>query len=134
MNSPAFIPATKMDLDACSILTKTSDEEIRPHLIELVGCLADSNWPIAPHVINRLERVGTELVPVLIDVLKGSDDGWKYFLLSGLMLSCKPEVRELCMEDVVRIVNNPSASEREEEEVDLVAGDVMALYSSGNNR
>lgn len=132
MSSPAFIPATKMDLDACWILAKTRDEEIRPYLVELVRWLADSNWPIAVPIINRLESVGTELVPVLLDVLKGSDHSWKYFLLSGLMLSCKPEVRELCMEEVVRIMNNPSASEREEE-VDLVASDVMALYSSGNN-
>lgn len=132
MNRQPFIPSSKSDLDACIILATASNEEIEPHLYELVEWLQDSNWPVVPNVIDRLESVGEELSPVLISVLKGDDQNWKYYLLSGLMLRCQPVVREHCMDEVVRIINSPSAEEINEE-VDMVAKDVMVLYSNGNN-
>lgn len=127
MNKPSFIPTTKHDLDACSILLNSSDEEINLHLTELLEWLQDSNWPVARHVSERLEKIGVQLAPVIIEVLKGEDHTWKYYILSGLLLNCRPEVRELCMEEVVRIINTPSPDEKKEE-VDLVAKDVMVLY------
>ena len=38
----------------------------------------------------------------------------------------------ICMDEVVKIINSPTESERKEE-VDLVAADVMVLYGNGNN-
>ncbi len=132
MNKPSFIPSDKHDMKACSILSETTDEEVEPHLHELLEWLQDSNWPVAAHVINRLQRTGSELAPAIIEVLKGEDQTWKYYLLSGLMLRCKPLVRELCMNEVVRIINSPSIEEKFEE-VDLVAGEVLVMYKNEPN-
>lgn len=132
MSHPIFIPSHKFDLDACLILKKTSDAEIRPYLKDLLDWLADANWPVARPITERLETMGTELAPSINNVLNGSDAGFKYFLLSGLMLTCKAEVRDLCMEHILRIINHPTPSEKKEE-VDFVARDVMILhgFSSG---
>lgn len=130
MNSPSFIPATKHDLDACFVLSNLSDEEINPHLPELLEWLQDINWPVAGPVSERLQKVGVQLAPLIIEVLKGEDHIWKYYILSGLLLNCKREVRELCMVEVVRIINSPTRDEVKEE-VDLVAKDVLVLHSHG---
>ena len=132
MNNPPFIPVDKHDLTACSILSESTDEEIEPYLPELVEWLQDSNWPVATHVIDRLKRTGSKLAPVMITVLRGEDQVWKYNLLSGLMLSCKSQVRKLCMDEVTRIINSPSREEKIEE-VDMVAGGVMLMHKNGIN-
>jgi len=63
MDKPLFIPKTKADMSACSILLDTSDAEIKPHLAELLTWLQDSNWPVAYTVSLRLQQVGVELAP-----------------------------------------------------------------------
>ena len=115
-------------MEACSALDGASLADIVPYLAELVDWLADMNWPVAKPVMEKLETVGGALSPVLINVLKGDDHQHKYYLLSGLLLRCRPEVREACMSEVVRIINDPSDLEKQEE-VDLVAQDVLVLYS-----
>lgn len=133
MNSPNFLPKDKFDLDACAHLSRMSNAHLTPHLPELVSWLADGNWPVSRPITERLSSVGFELAPHLLEVLQSQDDTAKYFLLSGLMLECRHDVRALCMDEIIRIVNMPTQGEIIEE-VTLVAGDVMALYKRGNNQ
>lgn len=129
MTVAAFIPKHKLDLEACEHLMSAADDVIEPYLAELVSWLADSNWPVANPIIKRLSRFDERLAPFIIDVLRGSDPGWSYFVLTGIMLECRPKVRELCMDEVVRLIDSPTKAEVEEE-VHLVAIDVMELYNS----
>lgn len=132
MKPPRFIPKDKMDLEACGLLESANDQDIQPYLPELIEWLADSNWPVAKPIIERLNTVGEELALPLIDVLNGDDAGWKYFILSGVMLTCRPEVRNLCMSEVIKLINAPSPYDLQEE-VNLVALDVKTLFDKEPN-
>lgn len=58
-----------------------SDKEIEPYLINLLGWLQDLNWPGAEWILDRLQRVSSELLvkPLKIVVKSASDmkdDSW----------------------------------------------------------
>lgn len=118
------------------VLSNSNNEEIHSHLPELLTWLQDSNWPVSwpvsRPVSERLQTVDVHLAPAITEILKSEDNTWKYFLLSDLLLNCKPEVREFCMDEIVRIANNPSPREKREE-VDLVAKDVIAQADSDSS-
>ena len=123
-----FLPASKIDLQATEHLDVASDEEITPHLKELMTWLQDINWPVSMPVALRLAKCGIEIAPYIDEILKGDDEIWKFNVLYYLIPKLKPEVMEASMDEVVRIINCPTESEIKEE-LHKVAMDTGIIYS-----
>jgi Domain of unknown function (DUF5071) len=115
-----LVPKDKFDDEACENLKEASDEEIFPYLNELLECLQDLNWPIAGPVSERLSTLGVELVSPILKILNGSDEVWKYWIVSHFMYQVKFEVFEKLRFKLNAIKSKPSQSEREEEVFDAV--------------
>ncbi len=124
-----FLPKTKIDVGVKEYLDKASNDELAPYLSELLEWVQDINWPVAPIIVQRLSESGMEIVPVLNAVLQGEDEIWKYNIIDNLITRLNPDVMKASMDEVVRIINDPTESEVREE-VNQVAKDAMCLYSS----
>ena len=87
-----LVPTEKSDDEACDNLANASDEEIIPHIAELLECLQDLNWPIAGPVSDRLSTLGMELVEPILTILKSDDEMWKYWIVSHLLYLVRSDV------------------------------------------
>lgn len=110
-----FIPKSKFDDEACHHLAKVSNEDIEPYLTDLLECLQDLNWPIAGPVSERLSQVGVALVNPTLEVLSGTDEIWKYWIVSHLLHIVKPEVYQGLIFKLNSMRNNPTKEEIKEE-------------------
>lgn len=68
------------------IIAEKSDEELKPHLIELLQWLQDMNWPGAFRILDRLKKYSDNralhsAVNICVENAKGvNDDVWEYNL------------------------------------------------------
>jgi hypothetical protein len=111
----SIVPANKQDFAACKRLAAASDDEVRAQLRDLLAWLQDMNWPVAPLVAGRLGTLGLSLTAPLREILRGSDDVWKYWIVSSLLPSADRAVAESLREDLDRIVARPTLGEAREE-------------------
>ena len=125
---PNFLPSDKQDLESCEKLRQTPVTEIIPYLSELLEWLQDINWPVALPIADKLSSVGYEIVPCIDAALKHDDSIWKSNVIEHLIMKLNPEVMEAALIEVVRIVNNPTKAEIEEE-VNLIAREAIFYYS-----
>ena len=125
---PDFIPKNKSDLEACKQLNDTNNEEILPFLRELLTWIQDVNWPVAAPVAERLIKVGRKITPSVNAILRSDDDIWKYWVISLIILKLDIDSLDATLDEVTRIINEPTPGEVAEE-VNLVARDVMIIYS-----
>ena len=123
-----FIPGSKNDLKAIQALDSMSNDAIYPYLNEIIAWVKDVNWPVAVPICERLASFDERIVPVIEEILSGQDEQWKYTVLSNLIPKLSPSVMELSMNQVVRIVNEPTESEIAES-LNLVARDTIFVYS-----
>ena len=119
-----IVPAHKSDYEACNNLALASDAEVSEKLIELLEWVQDINWPVAPLICDRLKKIGSPLVEPVKNILRGTDDDWKYWIISGLLRDTPKETICLLKSELDKIVQNPTEGERTEE-VDLVASEIL---------
>ena len=124
----SFVPASKYDLDALARASAAGYPENGPVLPALLEWLHDGNWPVAAAVVDVLAGVGTPIGPHILGILRGSDDIWKYWVLTMLAPRLSADARQAIIDECVRIINSPTAGERVEE-VDLAARDILILHS-----
>jgi hypothetical protein len=116
----SIVPANKQDFEACQRLAAASDDEVRTRLCELLVWLQDMNWPVAPLVTGRVAKVGLALTTPLREILRGSDEVWKYWIVSSLLATADSAVAESLREELDRIVTSPTLGEVREELPDAV--------------
>jgi hypothetical protein len=117
-------PNHKQELEACSRLQGASIAEVEEHLVELLVWLQDMNWPVAAHVVNKLQNCGKALIEPVSNILYGDDGTWKYFIISGFLPNVNSEVWAAIKPHVERLVNEPSAVDIQEE-VNIVAEELI---------
>jgi hypothetical protein len=115
----AIVPTHKGDIETCRALGSASDEEVCGHLGELLIWLQDMNWPVAPLIVRRLKTLGAPLVEPIREILIGTDDIWKYWIVSVLLPGVDASVRDSLMCDLQRIISAPTSGEVNEEVVDV---------------
>lgn len=125
MNLDECLPKDKFDHDAVKRAIKIGYPGINPILPDLLVWLQDINWPVAQDVVLLLKNAGTGIAPHINAILNSTDSGWKYSVVSGLCKSVKDDVWALIESDIVRLAENPSKRDVEEE-VHLVAAEVLA--------
>lgn len=110
-----IIPSDKFDIEACKNLAAASDVEVTPYISELLECLQDLNWPISAPVSDRLSVLGTELVIPLKEILKSTDEIWKYWIISNFLYKVDRKVVAGLMEELKHIESHPTEPEIKEE-------------------
>ncbi len=111
-------------MDACENLSKASDTEVVEKITSLLEWMQDLNWPVAPHICERLKSIGSPLVSPVKTILLGNDDVWKYWVISSLLSKISRETLMSLKSDLENIVDNPTESEKTEE-VNIVAKEVL---------
>ena len=120
-----IVPAHKTDLAACHNLSMASDEEVIEKMDELLEWVQDINWPVAPRICERLKNIGSPLIEPIRKILVGTDEIWKYWVISNILERASNEVVFSLKAELENIVKNPTESEVAEE-VNIVAGEVLA--------
>ena len=110
-----LIPKDKFDMSPIPRLLLLGEEDIKPILPELLFWMADMNWPIAESIVHILLRFPKSLVPLIKERLKPTedDDEWKYFIITALIPRFSIEVQRMFVDDLLRIVENPTDSEKD---------------------
>jgi len=129
MNIAALVPSTKFETERASALVRLGFPTIEPVLPQILEWLQDPNWPVAHIFQPLLVSIGRPLAPYVQAVLAGKDDGWKYSLLSAVVLPSS-ELAQALRPELERIAGNPSAGESEEE-VDQLAKEVLHALAGG---
>ncbi|AJQ94764.1 DUF5071 domain-containing protein [Gynuella sunshinyii] len=115
-----IIPNSKSDDEACENLSRVTDAEIIPYIYELLEWLQDINWPVAQHVAERLSKLGLELVEPILVVLNGTDEVWKYWIVSHLLYMVNDQVYQSLELKLRRMKSQPTQSEIKEEVYEAV--------------
>ncbi len=119
-----IVPSDKFDVQACKELANTSDDIIIKNIPELLEWVQDINWPVASLICDRLKNIGSPLVPHIKTILLGTDETWKYFVISGLLSKSSKETIHSLKPILNKIVDTPTESEKSEE-VNIVALEVL---------
>jgi|GEM_PF-1179062 len=119
------IPKDKFDRDSVQRAIEIGYPGINPILPDLLVWLQDINWPVTQDLVPLLKDAGTGIAPHITAILKSTDSGWKYFVVSWLCKSVNNDVWALIETDLVRLAERPSKRDLEEE-VDRVAAEVLA--------
>ena len=109
-----LIPKDKFDNNSICKLSELSEDEIKPILPELLFWMADMNWPIAKGIIRVITKFPNSLLPLIKERLKPTekDEDWKYFIISDLIPQLPVDSQKLLIEDILRIINNPTDGEK----------------------
>ena len=126
VNLDALIPQHKNDIEAARRAGAAGYPVIEPILGDLLEWMQDMNWPVATEIEDILRTVGAPVSPHILNVLRGDDDIWKYWVLTRLAVDFDKESRAAIIDECVRIVNQPTAGELSEE-VNLAARDILIL-------
>lgn len=122
-----LIPKDKGDIVTAEQLKNYSFEEIKPIIPDLLGCLQDMNWPVARPISEYLVGVADKITPHILDVLRGDDEIWKYWMVVVFgNASKRPD--KLLMNEFNRMANHPTQDEIKEE-INEVALDVLKRWS-----
>lgn len=123
-----IVPSNKFDVQACEELAKASDDIVIINIPELLEWVQDINWPVASLICDRLKNIGSPLVPHIKTILLGTDETWKYFVISGLL--SKSSKKTICSLKPIlnKIVESPTEHEKTEE-VNIVALEVLTQCS-----
>lgn len=118
MNLNTLIPKDKFDIETVEKLKNYPISEIEPIIPDLLTWIQDFNWPVAPIIAEYLQTNSSMLTEHIIEILKGTDEVWKYWTMSVFVRELDL-VDQQVMDEVIRIANNPTADEINEEVQDL---------------
>ena len=118
------LPREKGDVDSAKQLELCTLDELEPFLEDLLIWLQDANWPVTRIVAPVLARFDARILPPIRRILATDDGIWKYWTLTEVVANLQPSVRERLMDDLRRLVEDPTPGERAEE-VDGVAREIL---------
>ncbi|MEM0947158.1 MAG: DUF5071 domain-containing protein [Pseudomonadota bacterium] len=120
------IPTGKFDVAAVQRAAQIGLPGINPILGDLLEWLQDYNWPVASAIHDLLKDAGPEIVPHIEAILSSDDEIWKYWVLALVEDLPRQTLDELDVNLFVRISENPTDTEREEE-IDTSAAQVLEI-------
>lgn len=123
-----LIPRDKEDIDFIQNLRLKNINDIRDYVPELLEWIQDGNWPQAKLIVDYFLPYVNEIESEIINILRSNDPIWKYYILSRLLHNSKVKPNNNILKVVNDLYTNANASEKEEE-VDLVAGEVLNKFT-----
>lgn len=128
MENKNVTPRNKEDIDFIQNLRLKKIDDIRDSIPELLEWIQDGNWPQAKLIIDYFLPYVNEIENEIIFILNGNDPIWKYYLLSGLLRNSKVKLNNNILK-VVRILYSNANESEKEEEVDLMAEEVLNKFT-----
>lgn len=123
MNIKNLIPKDKFDIEGAEKLKQYSFEEIKPIIPELLEWLQDLNWPVSKSVAETLIPFSENIALEILQILKGEDEIWKYWIL---LIFGKIIKNKLVLSEIERIAKNPTAGEFDSE-IHEIAKEIIQL-------
>lgn len=108
MNIKNLLPKDKFDIESVENLKNFSFDEIQPIVPDLLQWLQDCNWPVSKPIVNFLLPYTDNISADILEILTGTDEIWKYWILSGFGDSI---TNILVIEEIKRIALDPSKQE-----------------------
>ena len=114
MDVRELLPQNKFDDSNMIKLFALSDDEIEPIIWELLTWLQDFNWPIAPKIVTIIRAHDKLSEPHILSILKGTDEIWKYWILTELLSEWPFRQYPDLLNEINRIATRPTSNEIEE--------------------
>ncbi|MCL2399337.1 MAG: DUF5071 domain-containing protein [Defluviitaleaceae bacterium] len=115
-----LVPKNKFDTSTINSLMMLSESKLAQILPDLILWIADFNWPIAAELIPILAKYPSSIIPVIKETLEvqQNDTILKYWVISKLIPNLSSVYQLMLIDDIKRIILNPSNSETDEEVVE----------------
>lgn len=123
MNIKALIPKDKFDIETAKKLSNYSIKEVQPIIPELLEWLQDGNWPVSKPIADFLIPFTEDISQEILQILKGNDGMWKYWIL---LIFGKTIKNEIVINEIKRIAINPTDDEINDE-VNEIAIEITQL-------
>jgi hypothetical protein len=111
----ALLPRHKCDCDRAQAIIALGYPAVAPVLRDLLQWLQDCNWPVSHSIVPFLASVGEPVIPLIREVLRGSDDIWKYWCIDRVIMGFARELAEQFRPELQRLAIHPTSQERNEE-------------------
>jgi len=110
----SMIPKNKFDIVAAKQLLNLEKEEIRLILPQIIGWIADPNWPIAEFMSDVLLKYPEELLPYVKKYLSANetDEEFKGSIIMLILPRLPIEMQRQLLVNIERICSNPTESEK----------------------
>lgn len=108
-----LLPASKYDVEKAQELIDRGWPAVEPVISSILEWLQDLNWPVAKVFQPFAVSVGAPLAPAVRQVLLGSDSGWKYSLLVGVV-ALSQELELALIPELECLATRPSSSDQAE--------------------
>jgi len=115
LRSKSFVPRDKFDLERAEMLGSLDEIALQQIAPDLLVWVQDMNWPVAGRIAKVLGRVGQPIVPLLQEVLRGTDDQWKRSCVEYVIPDLPAELASQLCPELSRIANHPTEGESAEE-------------------
>ena len=109
-----LVPVDKLDTVRAEQLVALGYPAVAEVLPSLLEWVQDLNWPVARILQPFLATIGAPLAPYIRDVLKTTDETWKWSVLQGVV-GQSHELVESLRSDLRRLAESPTPSEVQEE-------------------
>ncbi|MEW9110016.1 MAG: DUF5071 domain-containing protein [Cytobacillus gottheilii] len=119
-----YLPRHKHDIERVTKLNNLDKSELLPLLPALMEWMQDINWPIAREVAQLLLTCPEDIIHLIKIVLTTDDEPWKYWCLEYLVKEMPEELRAEFKEDLIRIAENPTVGEKDED-LDELAKEIV---------
>ena len=124
-----IIPKDKFDMEAAERLQQYSIEEIKEEIPKLLEWLQDYNWLVAHPVSDYFSPHINTISDELVNILRGNDGIWKYWIIS-LVYSSPVAPNSDLVNAIKHLAENPSRDDIDCE-VDIEAQEFMEEYYKG---
>jgi len=108
MDAKTLIPKDKFDIETAEKLTNYSFAEVKKIVPNLLEWLQDGNWPVSKIVADFLIIHTENITQEILQILKGNDEVWKYWVLLAFGNKVKDEI---VVNEIKRIAQNPTEEE-----------------------
>lgn len=106
-----LVPKNKHDVSNIDKLYNLSNEEIKPIIYDLLEWVQDYNWPVAQELVPVLKERENIIFPYIIDILRGDDFMWKYWIMDLLIPGFTFEHKNVLKDEILRMINDPDIDE-----------------------
>lgn len=102
-----------MQVQRAEALVRLGYPAVASVLPDILGWMKDLNWPVAQVFQPFLAGVGEPLAPFIRDVLSGTDDIWKFWIVTSIVRE-SPSLAAALLPELQRIADSPSIGEQSE--------------------
>ena len=102
-----------MQVQRAEALVRLGYPAVASVLPDILEWMKDLNWPVAQVFQPFLAKVGEPLAPFIRNVLSGTDDIWKFWLVTSVVRE-SPILAAALRPELQRIADSPSIGEKSE--------------------